>query len=855
MGVFQNNLMGAAAAAASAGGADFYDYQIQNSARFLRTGDNTNTYLKRTPSSAGNRKTYTLSLWVKRTQTTTLETFASAQVTSTTNYVDGYKFGSAQYDNSGLSLAAKGTLSGSLITSAAYRDLSAWMHIVIRVDSTQTTAANRFRLYVNGEQVTAFGTETYIAEDYEGGFCSTREHAIGWGTGANNGQGFFGYMAEVILADGTSYAPTQFGESKNGVWIPKDPDGTSFGTTGFHLDFASSSDLGNDVSGNNNDFTNVGMSAHDQMLDTPTFDSSSNGGNYCVMNALNSGSNNTFSEGNLKVTNTSGGCSALGTMSLVTGHKWYFEGKVTGSGNNWIGIIEENGYTNSANTNSSIAGSGSFNTYLYGYNGSIYHGSSSTATGATITTDDIIGVLVDLESATNTIQFYKNGAAQGSAFNLTGTGINYTPMSDRGSSTGNGFWFNFGQEGTFGTGSGGGNSDVNGYGSFYYDDGAAAKALCTANLPVVDAVDPAQTDDNYPQKLFGVTTWTGDGNTSRAITGLGFQPDWLWFKARDSAFSHRIYDTSRGISSTGGKRLFSNTTGVEVDQTSGQDISAVGSDGFTLGASSANYTNDTNNDAGHVNFAWRANGGTTSTNTQGDTNSTVQVDPSGHFSIVQGVGDNDSWGNPQTFGHGLSAAPTCIIGKKRADNDDEWQVFFSDYGNATIGGSNAASNSLVLNSTAALYTNQSYKGWGGVMPTSTVFTLDGNNLVQNGDTFVCYCFANCEGYIKSGAYEGNGNADGSFIYTGFKPAWLMLKQLDSTSNWNIFDTTRDPYNYTSKHVAADSSAIEYDGSSYSLDILSNGFKMVSTWGQINGNGNDYVFIAMAHNPLKYATAR
>jgi len=122
MGVFQNNLMGAAAAAASAGGADFYDYQIQNSARFLRTGDNTNTYLKRTPSSAGNRKTYTLSLWVKRTQTTTLETFASAQVTSTTNYVDGYKFGSAQYDNSGLSLAAKGTLSGSLITSAAYRD-------------------------------------------------------------------------------------------------------------------------------------------------------------------------------------------------------------------------------------------------------------------------------------------------------------------------------------------------------------------------------------------------------------------------------------------------------------------------------------------------------------------------------------------------------------------------------------------------------------------------------------------------------------------------------------------------------------------------------------------------------------
>jgi len=839
MGVFQNNLMGAAAAAASAGGADFYDYQIANSARFIRTGDNANTYLKRTPSSAGNRKTYTLSLWVKRTQTTTLETFASAQVTSTTNYVDGFKFGTAQYDNSGLSLAAKGTLSGSLITSAAYRDLSAWMHIVIRVDSTQTTAANRFRLYVNGEQVTAFGTETYIAEDYEGGFCSTREHAIGWGTGANNGQGFFGYMAEVILADGTSYAPTQFGESKNGVWIPKDPDGTSFGTTGFHLDFASSSDLGNDVSGNNNDFTNVGMSAHDQMLDTPTFDSSSNGGNFCVMNPLNSGSNNTFSEGNLKVTNTSGGCSALGTMSLVTGHKWYFEGKVTGSGNNWIGIIEENNYTNSANTNSSIAGSGSFNTYLYGYNGLIYHGSSSTSAGATITTDDIIGVLVDLESATNTIQFYKNGAAQGSAFNLTGTGINYTPMSDRGSGSGNGFWFNFGQEGTFGTGSGGGNSDVNGYGSFYYDDGASAKAICTGNLPVADAINPALTDDDFPQKLFDAKLYTGDGTSSNAITGVGFQPDFVWIKSRSAAENHNLYDSTRGAN----KRIKSNTTGGETTE----GLPSFDSDGFTVdaGGTICNVSSRT-----YVGWTWRINGGTTSSNSNGSVTSTVQVDPSGAFSLVKYRGGLTGAG-AATVGHGLSKAPSLIIFKgygNLAGGDGQWWVGSDEL--------TSWNYFIRLNTTA----DEIDKSGNGSMasPTSTVFSVNNTDGLGAGTIDnLAYCFTNVEGYCKTGGYTGNANDDGAFVYTGFRPAWILMREI-ATDNWGIYDDKRIGQNDDSGSGNAvlypDTNNDEENQASRAIDLLSNGFKLRTSNATFNASGN-YVYLAFAENPFKYATAR
>ncbi len=280
--------------------------------------------------------------------------------------------------------------------------------------------------------------------------------------------------------------------------------------------------------------------------------------------------------------------------------------------------------------------------------------------------------------------------------------------------------------------------------------------MCSGNLPLSAQIDPAQNSDDYPQKLFTALAYSGDNGGSQTT---GFQPDWVWVKRRNSSQSNALFDSSRGVT----KILISNETDVE-GTTSG--LTAFNSTGYTMGT----YYNQSGNT--YASWSWRANGGTTVTNTQGDTDSVVQVDPSGHFSIVLGTGDNDNWGNPQTFGHGLSAAPNCIIGKKRTDNADEWQIFFSDYGDYTIGGSNAACNSLVLNNDAALYTNQSYKGWGGVMPTSTVFTLDGNNLVQNGDTFVCYCFANCEGYIKSGTYVGNANIDGTFIYTGIEPAFI-----------------------------------------------------------------------------------
>jgi len=877
MGVFQNNLMGAAAAAASAGG-NFYTHQIANSVRIPATSStsSSNGRLTRTFSTVDSSVHWTLNFWIKRSALEGTNPVTSARPltwftprSSTSGSVlQEFKFCSpTNAGSAGDSLVITNTNSNNIVltTDNLFRDTSAWYNIHIQADLDNGTNSERLKFFING-------TEASYNTDNRGSYTSLPGITAGaWTIGDyyNYGYPIQCYFAQWAYVDGTTLAPTVFAEEKNGVWIPKDlSSGITWGSAGHLLNFESSSDLGNDSSGNNNDWTSSNLAAHDQMLDSPT-------NNFPTFNPLTFNTaaelppteNNCMMKGADAVAKSGNPEQGnLCTMGVRSG-KWYWEVKLSGGGATTSGRGWSIGISSTPDLNFSMVPSGGpragryDNGYAYsGYSGTgIYHDNSITSYGSAPADDDIIGMALDLSTpGSGSLTVYKNGSSLGVAVNGSIADAQWIPYVglQGGLPSGYDATVNFGQDGTFaGLETAQGNSDANGYGNFYYSVPTGYLAMCSQNLPLADEINPAETDDNYPQKLFGAAIWTGDGNNSRAITGLGFQPDWLWFKSRSSAFSNRLYDTSRGISSTGGKRLFSNTTAVENDQTSGQDISAVGTDGFTTGASSANYNNDTNSGGLNVGWFWRANGGTTSTNTQGDTNSTVQVDPSGHFSIVLGTGDNDNWGNPQTFGHGLSAAPNFIIGKKRTDNADEWQIFFSDYGNATIGGSNAASNSLVLNSNAALYTNQSYKGWGGVMPTSTVFTLDGNNLVQNGDTFVCYCFANCEGYIKSGAYTGNGDADGTFVYTGFRPALVTTKRVDGSSSWLVHDDARNTYNVTDKILTWDDGQAEFSGSNDKIDILANGFKVRSSNAGINGSDNDYVYLAMARNPFKYATAR
>jgi len=350
-------------------------------------------------------------------------------------------------------------------------------------------------------------------------------------------------------------------------------------------------------------------------------------------------------------------------------------------------------------------------------------------------------------------------------------------------------------------------------------------------LTVADAVDPAQTDDNYPQKMFGAITYTGNGGTN-AITGLGFKPDWVWAKKRNGTTDHQLYDSTRGTT----KVIYSNNNSAELTETGG--VTAFGTDGFTVGASGINQGSSTN-----VAWSWRANGGTTSTNTQGDINSTVQVDPSGGFSVVKYTGTLSSSGE-QTIGHGLSRAPSLFI-TKSLEKTGNWWVF-SD-------GQTSWNYGMNLQSTGASVD----KSGNGSMsaPTSTVFSTnytDGMN--ENGNDLIAYCFANTEGYIKSGSYIGNGSNDGTYVYTGFRPSFILIKET-GVDSWGIYDDKRLGYNVDNAVLYPESNSAEENQASRAIDLLSNGFKLRTSNITFNQSGQTLVYLAFAKNPFKYATAR
>ena len=855
MGVFQNNLMGAAAAA-SAGGGDFYDHQIANSLRNSAAQDGTLKFTAGTPTSS---TTMTMSYWVKRYTNGTSGGDNNIFVTGTggaSYLIVGFGSNYWQFQPYGGSWGAAGGI--TMNVTALSRDISAWYHHVIRIDTTQSTQADRVRLYENGERITSFSTEGVtgqLAEDEALDYINQSGVVQAFGGLSGKGHGTEGadlQMAEIVFNDGQSYGPDSYGETKNGVWIPKDPSGLTFGNNGYYLKFESSSDLGNDSSGNNNDFTVANFAAHDQMLDTPTFDSSSNGGNFATLGPLWKTSDMTFSEGNLKWTCSTNQRGAMSNWSIPLEGKYYFEyvplswGASSGD-DMWIGL-------NVSTVDFTASRGGKATCYGYGANSGkkIDGDGTEDSYGASWGTDDIIGVAVD--RVNDTIQFSKNGSFQGSAFAIPATADLFPWVGSGGGTSSASGVFNFGQDGTFaGNVTAGGNSDDTGYGNFKYDPPTGFLALCSGNLLVADAVDPAQTDDNYPQKLFDAKLYTGSGGT-QTISGVGFQPDFTWIKNRGATADHVLMDSTRGAyASNDYYYQRSNTTALQ-DHTT--DFHNFASDGFIVGGTGT-YFNASGNT--FASWNWRANGGTTSTNTQGSEDSTVQADPSGGFSIVKWTGTSDSWSNAITVGHGLSAAPNVMLCKKYLGNTDQWEVFFSDYGSYSIGGSNAASNSLRLDTDAALYTNQSYKSFGGVMPTSTVFTVDGNNLNGSGDTIIAYCFANCEGYIKAGTYVGNGDgSDGAFVYTGFRPAWVLTKRL-TTNSWRIQDNAMDTYNPAYHVLKPQSSAAQdayTDGTDYN-DFLSNGFKVArgGDTANFNANGETYVYLAMAHNPFKYATAR
>ena len=800
----------------SSGDAGFYDFPISNSLRFE---DGDSALLSRTPSSASNRDTWTWSAWVKRGNIGAAKgLFAAPEGTSgNTAYLD-IIFTAADE----LAVSSYATLYRK--TTRLFRDPSAWYHLVVAVDTTDGTADDRIKIYVNGVQETSFVTNNAKTQNEDTGINSAVVHEIGDG-----GNHFDGYMAEVNFVDGSQLTPSSFGETKNDIWIPKDTSGLTFGTNGYRLEFkqtgtgtASSSTIGADTSGNDNHWTSTNLVASDVVPDSPT-------NNFATLNVLDTGgSNATYSQGNLKiVTNTGSNSQAVSTIPIPSTGKYYWEVHITAtsgtiSDNSRIGIQVGSAVTPSLDVRYKSDGNKSVNNSGSGY-------------GASYAANDIISIAVDGDS--NTVTFYKNGASQG-AISYT-MGETYLPIITEASGTINiTYGTNFGQDSSFaGVATAQGNADANGIGDFYYAPPSGYLALCTANLPApVATVDPAE--GGSPQDYFNTVLYTGAGSGADAntVNTVGFQPDFTWIRNRGDAEAHVLQDSVRGVA----KFLQSDTTNQD-QNTGGGDIKAFNSSGFILG-----YTNNRSNATNDTYVAWNWKAGTAFSNDAsatgvGSIDSSGSVSADTGFSIISYTGT----GSAGTVAHGLSSAPDMILIKDRDNATYNWVVYHSANTSAP------ETDYLRLNLANA---TADYDHWNDTAPTSSVFSLSSYDWAnKNSDAMIAYCFAGVDGFSKFGKYTGNGNTDGPFVYTGFRPAWVMVKRTDASGHWAIGDTKRLGYNVDNNPVYANLTNVE--GTDDWIDFVSNGFKIRASTGDFNTNNGTYIYMAFAEQPFKYANGR
>lgn len=783
-------------------------YQISRSLRFNQPDS---TKLTRTFSTNGtSQKTCTISIWVKLSSTTTNEY----------RLIDGYNGSSGtssniRITNNQIILAFGGGSTAELITSAVYRDYSAWYHIVASIDSTQATSSDRMKLYVNGVQVTAFSSSSYPTQNANYNFMyGGANNVIGGSWDGTSSQYTNGYMTEVNFIDGQALTPSSFGETnaQTGVWQPKAYSG-SYGTNGFYLNFSDNSNttaatLGKDYSGNGNNWTpnNFSVTAgagNDSLVDSPTSYGTDTGvggevrGNYATLNPLVVFGTSTFTNGNLDVSVSSLNTNNLATIAIPTSGKWYWEYQITsiGGGGSPMGGIA------STSSNSPAI--------FYRSNGDKLVDGTSSAYGATYTTTDIVGVAVNTDGGT--ITFYKNGSSQGAVTYATSSGSFFPAL--RSNAATDTFTVNFGQR------------------PFAYTAPSGYKALCTQNLPTptIGATSTTQANKYYDENLY-----TGNGST-QSITNTGsFQPDFVWIKSRSDSYSNFLFDAVRGTN----KSIFSNNTNAEVTDTNA--LTAFNSNGFTMGAKAdINGSGST-----YVGWQWKANG-SGSTNTAGSITSTVSANTTSGFSIVTYTGNGT---DNATIGHGLGVAPSMIIVKSRS-NVTGWPVWQGTF---------AANDYMDLQSTGAKASASSlFGGSNASLPTSTVFKVGTNGSVNASSyTYVAYCFAEVAGYSKFGSYTGNGSTDGPFVFTGMRPAWIIFKKSSGADGWIIMDSKRNTYNIANAILQPNNFAGEsVDSANYAVDFLSNGFKIRNSSTYYNESGGTLIYAAFAENPFKYSLAR
>jgi hypothetical protein len=607
------------------------DYEVKRSVRF---NSDDGQVLQRTPSVAGNRKKWTFSAWIKRSNLTAEQRIFGGKANASHIY-----FASNDELTWDLANVDSGSASGNLNTEAKFRDITSWIHLVCALDTDESTANNRMRMYINGTELTDFGTRTNPSSGYAtNAINDTSLHTIGRRTSdqGSDGMRFDGYMAEVNFIDGLQLTPASFAETNadTGQWNPKRYTG-SYGTNGFYLNFSDNSGttattLGKDSSGNGNNFTpyNFSVSAgtgNDSLEDSPT-------NNFPTINPLAGYVDNfvSASNGNLDFSMASNYL-AISTFTIPASGKWYAECVFTDVQSGDVSVINPNMLNDNSNSFD-----GRWNGIALKQGGEIRVDNSTVQSSLTaIANDAIVGVKIDRDAGT--VAFTINGSANGTAVNISSlTDSSVLVVANRRNSS---------------TGSNPIGSQNYGQRPFSHLP-AGYKALSSANLP-----DPTIL---LPDKHFDTLLYTGN-NGSQNITGLEFDPDWVWAKNRqDAGYHHDVYDIVRGNN----LRIFTSQTSAET--TGYLQFGVTG--GFSLTAGGGININAKN----HVAWCWNG-GGSTVTNNDGSISSQVRANTTAGFSIAGWTGTN---GNG-TVGHGLGVAPKVVIVRRRQSASD-WAVYHGE---------------------------------------------------------------------------------------------------------------------------------------------------------------------------------
>ena len=743
---------------------------------------------------------------LRRTGTTTSSSFSIAMWAKLARVADTYRclfsIGQENDANAGWviimdaqNIAFQGGNGTFTDGTRIFRDCTSWFHFLISVNS------NNFTVYINGSSIQ---TGTIRSLD-------TTTNGIRIGANYGNYYPWDGYLADVYLIDGQAKAPTDFGYTDNltGLWRPKKYTGT-FGTGGAHLEFKDSSSvsaLGKDTSGNGNDFTpysgafsvSSGL-GNDSFIDTPT-------NNFPTLNPLmkyrHHNSSSYATNANLQwvgASDNQAGCPA--SMTFPTTGKWYWEVRlITNNANFSFGIVPA---TWSQNQNPA-AETGAIGYAAYG--SKIVSGTETTSWAASFGNGDDIGAALDMDN--KKITFYKNNSSVGTIDLVSGyENIEYLAWIKGDTNTTTiSSGINFGGNG------------------FVYTPPTGFRALNARNRATVGATSIIR-----PQKHFKCITYTGNGSSDRDITGLEFKPDFVWIKNRQQPDWHMLQDSVRGAN----KVLYSNRQeGEDTDNTNGH-VNYFNKDGFNVTAGDSGNVNQ--NSETYVAWCWKA-GGAAVSNTEGSITSSVSANTEAGFSIVSYTGNGS---NSSTVGHGLGGTPEMVVVKRR-DSSSNWVVEtphthngYGMYWNFNDGSHLGGADTITKSSTLLTFANSS----------------DSNRKVNfNGETYIAYCWRSIAGFSKFGKYEGNGSTDGVFIYTGFRPAWITVKNTSASNNWQTWDTAREPDNVAQRILEFNDASTADDASQYTaIDICSNGFKHRTSFQRSNTDGGTYLYMAFAEQP-------